>query len=180
MKLVLVLALLTAPVLAQDVAAVAVALAACGPKEVQFDVQTDKSQHPVPKPEAGKALVYVVEDQRQNLIHCLGNCDETTHLGLDGAWMGANRGSSYFFFSVEPGEHHLCAAWPRGPRGQRPQDHVSLANFAAEAGHTYYFRAVATAISTSAFYSLDLEPVGDDEGQLLVAASPFSTFHQKK
>jgi hypothetical protein len=35
-------------------------------------------------------------------------------------------------------------------------------------------------VPPASFYSIDLEPVNDDEGQLLVAASPFSVFHQKK
>jgi hypothetical protein len=179
MKSLLVIALLTASAFAQDVAAIATAESACGPKEVQFDVQTDKSQHPAPKPEAGKALVYVVEDQRSDLRRCLGNCGHITNLAMDGKWMGANRGSSYFFFSVEPGEHHLCATWLYG--GKRAQDRESLASLTAEPGHTYYFRVRATVMPPPAgFYSLDLELVNDDEGALLVAASPLSTVHPKK
>src|ERR1019366_9119074 len=40
-----------------------------------------------------------------------------TKVGLDGAWVGANQGSSYFFFATTSGEHHLCVtgnrAWRR-------------------------------------------------------------------
>jgi hypothetical protein len=179
MKSLFVFVLLAASAFAQDATAIAAAEAACGPKETQFDFQPDKGQHPVSKPEAGRALVYVVEDQRSTLIPCLGNCGHITKLGMDGTWMGANRGSSYFFFSVEPGEHHLCASWLYG--GKRAQDRESLASLTAESGHTYYFRVKATVmVPPASFYSIDLEPVNDDEGQLLVAASPFSVFHQKK
>ena len=38
----------------------------------------------------------------------LGNT--TTRVGLDGIWVGANHGKSYFFVLVNPGDHHLCVA----------------------------------------------------------------------
>ncbi|MGA8270698.1 MAG: hypothetical protein WB919_04005 [Candidatus Sulfotelmatobacter sp.] len=179
MKVSLVIVFLASSAFAQDPTTVATAEAACGPEgEVQFDIKTDKSQHPAPKPEPTKALVYAIEDQRQDLRPCLGNCGAITKLGLDGTWIGANRGSSYFFFSIEPGEHHLCASWEKGSR--RPEERASLASFVAEAGHIYYFRVRTTEIVPAGFYSLDLEPVNSDEGQLLVAATPHSSFHQKK
>jgi len=164
---------------AQDQAAIASAEAACGPSGIQFEVSADKSQRPAPKPEPGKALIYVVEDERRDLLPCLGNCGDITKFGMDGKWLGANRGSSYFFVSVDPGEHHLCATWQKG--GTRAQDRTSLLSFTAEPANTYYFRVRATAMAPpTGFYSIDLEPVNHDEGQLLVAASVFSTFHQKK
>jgi len=179
MRSILLLFLLASSAFAQDKEPIATAEAACGPKGVRFDVKTDKGQHPAPKPEPGKALVYVVEDQRQDLRPCIGNCGSITKLGLDGTWIGANRGSSYFFFFIGPGEHHLCAAWEKG--GERPQDRTSLASFTAEPGHIYYFRVRATVMAPpTGFYSLDLEPINDDEGQLLVAASPLSVSNQKK
>ena len=179
MKALFVVVVLAACALAQDQAALATAEAACGPREVKFDVKADKSQHPTPKAEPGKVLVYIIEDQRQVLTPCIGNCGYSTKLGVDGTWMGANQGSSYFFFSIEPGEHHLCVTWEMGR--ERPQDRVSLASFMAEPGHTYYFRVRATGMAPpTGFYSIDLEPVNSDEGQLLVAVSPLSTFHEKK
>ena len=45
----------------QDKAAVSAAEAACGPRDVGFNVTTEKSQHPTPTPENGKALIYVVQ-----------------------------------------------------------------------------------------------------------------------
>jgi len=180
MKVALVLVLGALSACAQDPSAISAALAACGPKGVRFDVRSNNGQHPAPNPEPGKALVYVVEDQRKDLKACIGNCGVITKLALDGTWIGANRGSSYFSFFVGPGEHHLCAAWEKG--AERPQDRASLASFTAEPGHIYYFRVRATVITAIGllFYSLDLEPMNQDEGQLLVAASPLSTFDQKK
>jgi len=165
--------------LAQDQAAITRAQSACGPQPAQFAVRTEKGAHPAPQTPAGKALVYIVEDQRQDLRPCLGNCGALTRLAMDGAWMGANRGSSYFSFFAAPGEHHLCAGWEKG--GKRPQDRTSLAGFTAEPGRVYYFRVRVTNIAPPAgFYSIDLEPLNADQGQLLVAASPRSTFRQTK
>jgi len=180
MKVALVLVLGALSACAQDRSAISAALAACGPEGVRFDVKTDSSQHPAPNPEPGKALAYVVEDQREDSGLCIGHCHVITKLALDGTWTGANRGSPYFSFFVGPGEHHLCAAWEKG--AERPQDRASLASFTAEPGHIYYFRVRVTVISHTAgrFYSLDLEPMNQDEGQLLVAASPLSTFRPKK
>lgn len=179
MKILLAVVLFALSAFAQDQAAIASAEAACGPTRIQFEVSADKSQHSAPKPEPGKALVYIVEDERQDLPPCLGNCGDITKFGIDGRWIGANRGSSYFFFSIDPGEHHLCATWDKG--GTRAQDRTSLLRFTAEPGDTYYFRVRVTAMAPpTGFYSIDLEPVNHDEGQLLVAASAFSTFHPKK
>jgi hypothetical protein len=180
MKTLSMIILLASSAFAQDQTAMAGAKAACGPIDAEFDVTTDQGQHPVAQPQAGKALVYVVEDQQQNsATHCWGNCGSITKLGLDGAWMGANRGSSYLFFSVEPGEHHLCTTWQTSHN--RFRDQASLVSFTAESGHTYYFRArvIGLAGNMLIFNSLDLEPVNNDEGQLLVASSPVSIFHQK-
>lgn len=177
MRIALVLVLCALSACAQDRSAISAAKAACGPESARFDVKTDNSQHPAPNQEPGKALVYVVQDQREDLKPCIGNCGVTTQVALDGTWIGANRGSSYFFSFIGPGEHHLCAAWDRG--GERPQDRVALASLMAEPGHVYYFR-VKTTVIVPTFYSLDLEQMNQDEGQFLVSVSPLSTFHQKR
>lgn len=80
----------------------------CGPAGVQFSVKADYGQHTVGRPEPGKALAYVLErfqDLPANAI------TPTVRVGLNGAWVGANRGLPYLVFSVDPGEHHLCASW---------------------------------------------------------------------
>src|SRR5437870_487716 len=58
--------------------------AGCGPAAARFDVKTDKMQHPFVQPEAGRAIVYVFEDDRT------AGAFPTTRVGLDGRWMGAN------------------------------------------------------------------------------------------
>ena len=60
MKILFTIVLFVAPLFAQDQVAVARAAAGCGPSEVRFTVKTDKDQHPMAQPEAGKAIVYVL------------------------------------------------------------------------------------------------------------------------
>src|ERR1700683_2368259 len=116
----------------QDQSAIRAAEAACGQTNVEFRVTTDSS-HPVPQPDAGKALVYVIEEQDLQAWRA-----QTTRAGMDGAWLGANRGNTYLSFSIDPGEHHFCVDWSSSgfERGL-----VSLTNLTAEPGKIYYLRA---------------------------------------
>jgi hypothetical protein len=167
---------------AQDLS-VASAQAACGPSATEFSVKIgNEISRSIEQPPPGKALVYVVEDQKYKAMR-----DVTTRVGLDGAWIGANRGNSYLFFSVEPGEHHVCTDWISDwlPGGRL----VSLSVLNAEAGKVYFFRARTTggpgALGDDRWQSadgasLDLDRVNSDEGKLLIASSGLSVSHQKK
>ncbi|HLJ26673.1 MAG TPA: hypothetical protein VKY85_08180 [Candidatus Angelobacter sp.] len=165
-QLLLAILFLVLPASAQDKPGLDRARAACGPQDVEFHVKTNNQQHPVAQPEAGKAMVYVIEDQ----IPCLF-CAVTTRVGLDGTWVGANRGRSYFFFSVEAGEHHLCSDLQRLPPADRV---ISLAHLTAEAGKAYYFRARISGGYESGWF-FDLEAIDSDEAQLLISSYPYST-----
>ncbi len=175
MKTVLVVFLLSVSAFAQDLS-VAAAESACGPSNVQFAIKIDANGHQLEPPNPGKALVYVVEDQKFKVVN-----DVTTRVGMDGTWVGANRGNSYFSFSVEPGKHHLCADWISGflPGGRL----VALTSFTAESGAVYYLRVRTSASPTSgkagAGASIDLDLVNEDEGRLLVASSGLSLSQQK-
>ena len=164
MKTLLFVALLASTAFAQDQAAIAAAQSSCGPKDTQFDVRTETGPHAMPQVSGDKALVFVVQDVGQ--LRCWG-C--TTKVGIDGAWVGATKGNSYLSFSVEPGEHHLCAR----------SGGVALANFTAEAGKVYYFRA-RTIRGVAGSYSFDLDSINSDQGKLLVASSPSSLSQAKK
>jgi len=54
--------LFASPAFAQDSTVNPLAAAGCGANEIHFDVKTDKKQHPTAQPDAGKALVYVIDD----------------------------------------------------------------------------------------------------------------------
>jgi hypothetical protein len=172
MKATLVLLLLAGSAFAQDPAAVTAAKAACGPASVKFDAQQDATQHPMPEPDPGKAMVYVVQSLGE--IECTSCL--LTKVAMDGAWVGANQGSSYLFFSAEPGEHHICVNWQS--RLQIRSQALALANFTAEAGHVYYFRVRLS--ESRVIYVFDLDRINSDEGKFLVASSGFSVSHPKK
>jgi hypothetical protein len=145
---------------------------ACGPDAVKFNVAAVKDQAGIPDPESGKALVFVIENFERPANE-LGR--PTLRVGLDGDWVGANRGSSYIYFPVEPGDRHLCVNWQSPPPWVRPL--MGAHSLKAEAGQTYYFRARIFELSGS--FALDFDLVNNDEGRLLVANSPRSQFHQK-
>jgi hypothetical protein len=79
----------------------------CGVENIKFDVQSNKSQHPFVKPVPGKALVYFLQDD----TYFESRPRPTTRFGIDGAWVGATQSNAYFYFAIDPGEHHLCAGW---------------------------------------------------------------------
>jgi hypothetical protein len=177
MKAALVLSLFAASAFAQaplqNQSLIAASEAACGPKNVKFDAEQDATHHPTPEPETGKALVYVVQDIDE--IHC-SSC-ALTKTGLDGSWVGANQGSSYFFFAVTPGEHHLCVNWQS--RLEYRSRAFAMANFTADERKTYYFRERFIFVPNTG-YSFTLDPINSDEGKYLVATSSFSVSHPKK
>ncbi len=94
----------------EDSAAAARAAAGCGPSDVEFDVKTDPRQHPVSQPEPGKALVYFLQVETQD-GGPISKGWVTRRTGIEGNWVGANHGRSYFFLSVDPGQHSACADW---------------------------------------------------------------------
>lgn len=167
---------------AQNPSAKAAAEAACGPKNINFQVTTGTPEQN-PQSQPGKALVYVIEDlggcpecSQKETINFTGTNNALTKVGMDGAWIGANQGSSYFFFAASPGEHHLCINW-QSRIGVRSRA-FAMANFTAEAGKVYYFRE--RIFPGNGDFSFDLDPVNTDEGKYLVALSSYSVSRPKK
>ncbi|MGI8668758.1 MAG: DUF2846 domain-containing protein [Aridibacter sp.] len=98
-------------------------LKACGTKDVNYEAKTDKKQHPTPEPPEDKALIYVLRPTIIGFkIH--------SKLAVDGEWKGVNRGRTYFYFTVEPGERYFCSE-------SENQDYLKLN---VEAGKTYYLQ----------------------------------------
>ena len=113
MKIAILALFVTASVFAQ--AQVGRIASACGPYDVSFKVKPDEKDHS-PAQATGKALVYFIHDSGTSAVIAY----PTTKMGVDGAWAGANHSNSYFYVSVEPGEHHVCADLQtslRGPHG---------------------------------------------------------------
>ncbi len=96
---------------------------ACQSLDVAYKTDTDKSQHPTPEAPADKALIYVVRPTMW------GNKVQTK-LAVDGQFKGINRGSNYFFFMLDPGEHYFCSQ----------AENKSVLSLKVEAGKTYYLQ----------------------------------------
>jgi hypothetical protein len=89
--------------------------------------------------------------------------------------VGANQHNSYFFMSVDPGEHHVCA---------NQQSHISrlsqlmaFAHFTAEEGKVYYFRTRAFGGINQVLFEID--PVDSDQAKYLIGSYPLSVSHSK-
>lgn len=93
---------------------------ACGPAEVQHDVQIAMSAPQTMAP-AGQAIVVVVRPSTTGRTI-------QTKLAVDGKWEGVNLGQTYFTMTLAPGEHYLCS-----DSGTR-----DLLSLRIEAGRTYY------------------------------------------
>ena len=147
----------------QDQARAARAAAGCGPNEIQFDVKTDKTQHPQAPPDSARAVVYVFSERAEF---------PNVRVGMDGKWMGANHDESYFFFTAEPGEHRLCFDLQKGQ--EKLSDQGAATTFTAEAGKAYFFkttlRGLNEIVPRRKFERLDAA-----EGMFLVSSWPLST-----
>jgi len=164
------LAVFSSPLFAQDRPPAASTRGGCGPSEAYFDVKTDRKQHPVAPADPGKAIVYVFEDMERG---------PTMRVGLDGSWIGANKGKSYSFFSVDPGEHQVCTNWQSGTFKETSKRIGAAMTLKAEAGKTYYLRTQVYERSEQD-HNVKLELIEPAEGQFLISASSFSTFRPKK
>ncbi len=177
LRITLVVLLFASTALAQDAAPNPLAAAGCGPNDVQFDVKTDKQQHPTSQPEAGKAMVYVIGAAWSDTV-ALHIGTPPTRFGIDGTWVGANGYRSYFFFPVEPGDHRLCTS-AQSKLARVVKSSTAATSFTAEAGKTYYFRTKTPAGQNSTG-DIKLVPVDPAEAQVLIAGTAFSKFRLKK
>ena len=105
---------------------------ACGKDSVQFKVKTVKKQDPPTAPEAGKALLVFFESVSGEFA-----AGPTARFGVDGSWVGADKGTAYFAVSVTPGEHRLCAVRQSGAKSDKVN--VGEMTLHAEAGNVYYY-----------------------------------------
>jgi hypothetical protein len=167
MKTVVLVVLLTAAAFAQVPPA---SPEGCGSEHVSFKVNLDESQHALAQPEPGKARVYFIHDAGTGST--LGY--PTVKVAMDGAWLGANHGNSYFSVSAEPGEHHVCITLQSSLVAQR----VELAHFTAAADTIYYFRT--RLVLSRAIDLLELEAIDSDQGKYLIATFPLAVSHPKK
>jgi len=157
---------------------------ACGDDSIKFDVSTKSGQSaPVP-PEAGKAQIVFIETSSKPRGGCFAmftSCDATARFGVDGSWVGATRGNSYFTLPVDPGVHHLCVTLGKD---------IGVEALSVEAGKVYYYQANfnvdTTKYGTPQDPNLQIKKTGrfsllsEDEGKFRVKASALSIFKPNK
>lgn len=133
---------------------------ACGAGSVDFSAHTDKKQHPMPDAPADKALIYVLRSTMMGFkIH--------SKLAVDGNWVGVNRGKTYFYFPLEPGEHFFCSE-------SENQSYLALT---VEAGKTYYLQQQIKPGVWKA--RTELVVMNEEEAKKKLADLHLSTFSRK-
>jgi len=142
----------------------------CGDDAVNYDAKLEKDAPAFTPPASGKAMIVFVEtmpgEQRTQT---------TTRFGVDGAWVGATKGDSYFTLTVEPGEHNLCASM-QSAQSRMKKAFTHAASLTAEAGKVYYFEAQITIVPLP---SLDFSQLPEAEGKYRVKAWKFATSKPK-
>jgi len=147
-------------------------LDSCGAKDVSFQINKQKGDAAKPFSSPDKAkLVFVQRNER-----CIG-CS-VTRVGIDGAWIGANKGDSYFAVTIEPGEHHVCANW--GAPLARTEAKVELTDLQAEAGKVYYFETEVASYGQNRAPQMNLKRLSSDEGAFLVSRSEMAVATPKQ
>ena len=122
---------------------------ACGTSKVDYTWTVDKTQHPTPEPPSDKAMIYVL---RTTII----GYKIASKLAVDGEWKGVNRGRSYFFFTVDPGEHYFCSE-------SENQDYLAVK---VEAGKTYFLQQKVEAGVWKARTNLEIMSEADGRKRL--------------
>ena len=165
MRIVFVFALLLSCVPASAQNADVIYGQACGPKDASFLVDHVKSQSRT-SPDPGKALVYIIQTESMPGI--------ITRIGVDGSWGGVVRDNSYVPLSVEPGEHHLCAATQNT---KHPE--AQFVHFRAEAGKVYFYLVRGTRADVGNGLTMAFDVVDRDEALYLIASAPKSVAKPK-
>jgi hypothetical protein len=150
--------------------------ASCGDENAVINVSTHGHGAVPASPEAGQTKIVFIETAGKNTQPVI------TRAAVDGTWLGANRGNSYFEAAIAPGEHHVCVDWELPHRYIKDQPGFEV--FTAESGKTYYFlvkvdwTANVEPVQLTRYdgdMSLHLAPVNVDEAQYLVQNSKIST-----
>ena len=168
------LLLLGSLLFAQNAPTASASAPGCGPADTHFQVKTDPDRHPTIQADGGKAVVYFLQDDAEFLTRPR----PTTRFGIDGEWAGATKSNSYFYVSVAPGEHHLCASW-QSSEGFRVEN-TAAAHFTAGPGGVYFFRARDFWARDFGPAHVELLPLDSDEGLLLASKFSLSSSTPKK
>ncbi len=137
---------------------------ACGDDKIKVEVAVQKPSSAPPAANATTARLVFVQRLGEACIGC-----SITRVGLDGTWIGANKGSSFFSVTTAPGEHHVCAFW-EAPLA-KIENRIGLTDFEAIAGQIYYFEIEVGSRGTAEVPVMRLRPISADMGAFLVSRS---------
>lgn len=146
----------------------------CGKDEVRFEAKATKNPPAPGGPAEGKAQIFFMENENQ-MVEPFSYV--TVRYGMDGAWVGADNGTSYFVLMVDPGVHHLCASWQSSLKTF--EKNVDVTSFTAEAGKAYYFSAAVT-VESREVVTFGLSQLNDDQGKFRVKSARLSTSKPKQ
>jgi hypothetical protein len=150
-------------------------LAACGTTNANFTVKSQTASSIPNQPPPGKALVYVIETMDNEALFATTK----VNLGLDGNWIAATNANTHISFIVDPGAHHLCAAYQGHAVSMDDEGHTLLLHLDAQAGHTYYLRYHALFLKDSPGIAL-FDLADEDEGLFLIQRTQQATSTLKK
>jgi len=179
MKPAIFVVLLCAPLLATMQAPAKTILPdSCGDDSVKFDVKTEKDQPAPALPAEGKALiVFVGTVPYESALAKF----PAIRFGVNGTWVGANKGNSYFTLPVDPGVQNVCVSAQGVMRGMA-KDLVDMQTFTAEPGKVYYYEARFGMIGGNGggVLTFGLAPLNENEGKYRVKAWKLATWKTNK
>jgi hypothetical protein len=152
---------LTAVLISSHLAQAASLPHGCGPADTQYKVKLDKkAQRPSPAPADQAQIVFV-----QTLDGEFAS-GPVSRFAVDGAWVGADKGASYFTIAVPPGTHEVCASRQSGIALER--ENVGALRVEAQAGKTYFLA-----------FRIKREAVGNATMQVAATGVPGSSMATK-
>lgn len=141
--------------------------AACGVDHTDIKTKQDVPRAGASAPPAGRALVYVIEQMPE-----LGFYTTHVNVGVDGRWVAQLSSRTFTSLVVDPGVHHLCAAYQG--RLASSDGATILRRLNVEAGKTYYllYRGLFSKESGELGF---FDEVDEDEGQYALQMSQHVT-----
>jgi hypothetical protein len=108
-------------------------ITACGPPQAQFRVAAAPAAPPLAAT-SNQATIYIVAMSFDGWLS-----GPVVRIGMDGAWVGAVKGSSWFALRVSPGVHHFCARRQTSANSQDdPEFDIALNVLDAKPGSVHY------------------------------------------
>jgi len=154
----------------------------CGKDEIRFDVKVKmppegQASPDIAPPAPGKAQIVFIEDLNSATFSLT---TPTTRFGVDGDWVGANKGDSHFAIDVAPGEHNLCVNWQSDSPYE--SNKVGMDTFTAEAGKIYYYEVKVIRLpgGSALDFLFDLKQLSGIEGRYRTRISGVSTSKIRK